>query len=183
MQRSQNVLKLTQLAMLAAISIVMVYFVRFPIFPAAPFLEYDPADIALILSAFLYGPITGLILTFVVCVIQGVTVSAGGGIIGIIMHFLATGIYVVLAGLIYGNRRTTTSAIIGILTGIVAMCATMVLWNIIFTPIFMNVPTETVLKMIMPIILPFNLIKAGINSVIAFAVFRSVGHILVRQPS
>lgn len=97
MKASQTTRKLTTIAMLAAVSIVLVALIRIP-FPPAPFLEYDPADIPIFICTFLYGPVAGLGLTLVVSVIQGTTVSAGSGIIGIVMHFLATGAFALLAG-------------------------------------------------------------------------------------
>jgi len=176
-----NIRKLTQMAVLAAISVVLVYLVRFPIFPSAPFLEYDPADISLILGAFIYGPVAGLLLTAVVCIVQGVTVSAQSGIIGIVMHFLATGSFVLVAGLIYKRNNNLAGSIIALVAGVLTMCATMVVWNIIITPIHMGVPRQVVLDMILPVILPFNLIKATANAAIAFIVFKSIGKYLMKQ--
>ena len=37
--------RLVEMAMLAAISIVLVMLIRIPLIPAAPFLEYDMADV------------------------------------------------------------------------------------------------------------------------------------------
>lgn len=176
-----SVTQMVQMAMLAAISIILVYFVHIPLFPAAPFLEYDPADISIILGTFLYGPAAGLVLTAVVSIIQGVTVSAAGGIIGIFMHFVATGSYVLLAGYIYKRSRNLKSSIFAMVSGICIMCVVMVLWNILLTPIYMGVPRNIVMGMIIPVILPFNLIKAVINSAIAFTVYKSVGRFLVKQ--
>lgn len=170
--------QLAQMAVLVAISILLVYLIRFPLFPAAPFLEYDPADIPILIGTFMFGPVAGLILTGVVCVLQGVTVSASSGIIGILMHFFATGACVLVAGNIYKRNRTRKSAVIGLLLGVAAMTITMILWNLLFTPIFMGVPTEVVTSMILPVILPFNLIKAGANAAITFVVYKSVSKIM-----
>ena len=111
---SANTRKLTTLAMLAALAIVLVALIHFPLVPAAPFLEYDPADIPIFIGTFLFGPAAGLALTAVVCVIQGVTVSAASGPIGIIMHFLATGTFVLLAGNLYRAHRTRKAALLGL---------------------------------------------------------------------
>ncbi|MGL4606419.1 MAG: ECF transporter S component [Eubacteriaceae bacterium] len=170
--------QLTQMAVLAAMSILLVYLIRFPIFPAAPFLEYDPADIPIFIGTFMFGPIGGLILTGVVCVLQGITVSSGSGIIGIMMHFFATGGFVLVAGNIYKRNRTRKGAMIGLSFGVLTMTITMVLWNLIFTPLFLGVPLEAVLPMILPVILPFNIIKAGINAGVTFFVYKSVGKVL-----
>ena len=90
--------QLVSMAMLGAISIVLVSVVHFPLIPAAPFLEYDPADIPILIGTFAYGPLAGLLMTIVVSVIQGVTVSAQSGPIGVIMHIFATGFCVLVAG-------------------------------------------------------------------------------------
>ena len=118
---SANTRKLTTLAMLAALTIVLVALIHFPLVPAAPFLEYDPADIPIFIGTFLFGPAAGLALTAVVCVIQGVTVSAASGPIGIIMHFLATGTFVLLAGNLYRAHRTRKAALLGLAAGTLAM--------------------------------------------------------------
>lgn len=71
--------QLVSMAMLGAISIVLVSVVHFPLIPAAAFLEYDPADIPILIGTFAYGPLAGLLMTIVVSIIQGVTVSAQSG--------------------------------------------------------------------------------------------------------
>ena len=81
----KRTVKIAKMGVLAAISIILVYFVRFPIFPAVPFLEYDPADIPILIGGFAFGPLAGILLTVIVSVIQGLTVSAASGIYGILM--------------------------------------------------------------------------------------------------
>ena len=178
--RSFSVRKTATLAMLAAISIVLVFFIHFPLFPAAAFLEYDPADIPILIGTFAFGPVAGLLLTLVVSVIQGVTVSAGSGIIGIVMHFLATGIFTLVAGNIYRLRKTRGGAALALLVGVLVWTGAMVLCNLIFTPIFMETPMDVVLEMMIPVILPFNLIKAGINAVITFLIYKPLSKYLHR---
>lgn len=166
--------KIAAMGMLAAMSIVLALLVRFPIIPTASFLEYDAADIPIFLGTFLYGPVAGIILTALVSVIQGVTVSAGSGFIGILMHFFATGSYVLVAGFLYRYKRTMKGALIAMAFGSLVMVGTMMIWNIVFTPIFMGVPRSVVLGMILPAILPFNVIKAVINSAATLALYKRV---------
>ena len=171
--------QLTQMAVFAAIAIILVYFIHLPIFPAVSYLEYDPGDIPIILGTFMFGPAAGLALTFVVCVVQGVTVSAQNGIVGIAMHFLATGSYVIVAGLIYRKEKSVPFAVIAMFAGTLVMCGTMVLWNLLITPVYLGVPRSVVIG-VMPYIASFNLIKAGGNSVIAFIVFKALGKFLIK---
>ena len=134
--------KLTTMAMLAALSIVLISIVHFPLFPSAPWMEYDPADIPIFIGTFLFGPISGLLLTVAVSVIQGVTVSAASGPIGIVMHILATGSFALLAGNIYKRRHTRGGAVAAILAGVASMTIMMVFCNLVFTPIFMGTPID-----------------------------------------
>lgn len=164
---------ITSIAVMAALSIVLVYLVRIPLF--LPFLEYDPADIPIFIMTFAFGPGVGFILTVIVAVLQGLTVSASSGIIGIIMHIVATGSFVLVAGNIYKRNKTRKNALIALIVGVGVWTAMMVLWNIIITPLYMGVPVEQVITLIVPAILPFNLIKAGINATITFGLYKSVG--------
>lgn len=178
MQR-KKIQKLTTLSMLCAISIVLVYSVRIPMF--LPFLEYDPADIPIMIGTFLFGPAAGMLLLATVSVIQGLTVSASSGVIGIIMHIFATGGFVLVAGNIYRKKRNRSGAIIALSAGVVTMVISMVIWNIIFTPIFMGTPREAVIALLVPAILPFNIIKAGVNAIVTFLVYKPISNRLSQK--
>ena len=171
---------LAKLGLLAALSIVLVFFIHFPIFPTAKFLEYDPADIPIMIATFAFGPWYGLMTTIVVAVVQGLTVSASGGIYGIIMHIIATGTFVLVAGFLYQKHKTKKGALIALLCGVVAWGLIMMPANLIITPIFTGMPVEAIRGILLPIILPFNLIKAGINAVVTFLVYKSVSPLLHR---
>jgi riboflavin transporter FmnP len=172
---------LAHLAVLVAMSVLLVYLIHFPIMPAAPFLEYDPADIPILVGTFLFGPGAGLIITAVACIVQGLTVSASSGIIGILMHFFATGSYVIVAGLIYVKHHTKGGAVAALIAGTLTMTAVMVAWNLVMTPIFMGTPRAAVAAMIVPVIIPFNLIKAALNGAITFAVYKSISRVFDRD--
>ena len=173
--------RLTAMAMLVAVSVILLYLVHFPIFPAAAFLEYDPADIPILIGTFLFGPGAGLALTVAASIIQGLTVSAGSGPIGIIMHILSTGSMVLVAGSIYRRKHTRKGAAIALVAGVVTMTAAMSICNLIFTPIFMGAPLEAVLSMLVPIIIPFNLIKSGANSIITFIIYKSISRLVTGE--
>lgn len=179
MNRSK-IKKLTTMGILIAISIILIISpLRFP-FPAAPFLEYDAGDIPILIGGFIYGPVAGIVLTTVTSIVQAVTVSSGSGWIGCIMHIFATSALVGIAAAIYTRKKTLKRAIIGLICGTIAMTAIMILLNLIMDPLFYGMPIDTVKKLIVPALLPFNLMKAGINSVIVLLVYKSVGKLLTR---
>ena len=167
--------KITVMGMMAAISIVLVYLVHFPIFPGAAFLEYDPADIPIFIGTFLFGPVSGLVLTVVTAGIQALTVSAQSGPYGFIMHVLATGSFALVAGNIYRRAHTRRGAVVALAAGVAAMVVMMVFANLLITPAFMMVPRQAVRQMLLPVIIPFNLIKAGANALITFIIYKKIG--------
>ena len=175
----EKTVRLAKMGMLVAISIVLVYFIHFPIFPAVAFLEYDPADISILIGTFAFGPLAGILLTVVTSVIQGVTVSAASGLYGIIMHVISTSVLVLVSGLIYKYNKTRKGAVIALLCGVAAMTLVMIGANMIITPLFMGVPRNIVWSL-MPFIAGFNAIKAGINSVVTFLLYKRISGFLHR---
>ena len=117
----KKTVKMVKMGVMVAISVAMVYLVHFPIFPAVPFLEYDPADISILIGTFAFGPEAGLVLTVVTAVVQGLTVSAGSGLYGILMHMIATGVLVLVSGMIYNRKKTKATAVFGLTAGMAAM--------------------------------------------------------------
>ena len=173
--------RLAKLGMLTALSIILVYVIHFPIFPAASFLEYDMADVPILIGTFLYGPWWGLALTAVVSVLQWLLVSPQSLWVGAVMHFCATGSYVIAAGLIYRKVRSLKGALIGMAIGSVLQTAMMIPMNLLFTVHFFGVPKETVLTLLPTAIIPFNAIKTVANSVLTFLLYKRVEKLLTKQ--
>ena len=179
MSKSEQIRKLVVMALLVAVSVVLIYAIRFPLVPAAAFLEYDPADIPILIGALAYGPLAGVMLTVIASVIQGLTVSAGSGLYGIVMHIIATSTLVIVAGSIYKVRRTKSGAVLALVCGTLAMGLIMMPANHFITPMFTGWPTEAVDALLLPGILPFNLIKAGLNSIVTFLVYKTVSRYVI----
>ena len=178
-QKTQSV-KLAKMAMLVALSIVLVVIIHFPIFPAVAFLEYDPADIPILIGAFAFGPVAGIVLTIVTSIIQGLTVSAASGMYGIIMHIIATSVLVLVAGLIYRKNKTKKAAVIGLIAGTLAMTVVMFFANMVITPMFTGMPLAAIMEL-MPFILLFNMVKAGINSIVTFVLYKRISPFLHKE--
>ncbi len=173
-----NTKRLVQLGMLAALSLILVYFIHLPIFPSAAFLEYDMADIPILIGTFLYGPFWGLLLTIVVSLLQWLLVSPASGWIGFVMHACATGSFVLVAGFLYRKFHTRGGAALALALGGLTMIIMMIPLNLIFTVRFMGAPREMVVGMLAPVIIPFNAIKALLNGGITFLLYKTIARIL-----
>ena len=156
---------------MTALSVGLIYLIRFPIFPVIAFMEYDAGDIPIFLCTYLFGPVFGIVIGVIASLIQGITVSAGSGWIGIVMHILAVIGYTVTAGLMFKKKDSLYNLIIAGFAGVLVMTVFMVLWNLIFTPIYMGVPRVAVMEL-MPFIVLFNLIKAGVNTAVTLVLYK-----------
>lgn len=181
MSQRNGIDRLVKLGMLTALSIILVYAIHFPIFPSATFLEYDMADVPILIGTFLYGPWWGLALTGVVSLLQWLLVSPQSLWVGAVMHFCATGAYVVAAGLIYRRNRTRAGALIGMAVGAVLQTLMMIPMNLIFTVHFFGVPRETVVALLPTAIIPFNAIKTVANSILTFLLYKRVSKLFERN--
>lgn len=173
--------KLTTMSMLIALAIVLAFAFRFPIFAAVPFLEYDAADIPILIGTFIFGPVAGIIMTVIVSVLQGLTVSAGSSWYGIIMHIIATGVFVLTAGCIYNRNKTQKTAVIGLAAATVVEVVVMFGANLVITPLFTGMPVSAVMDLMWVGIVPFNIIRWIINSVVTFLVYKPISNLVKNQ--
>ena len=173
--------RMVKLGMLTALSIILVYAIHFPIFPSASFLEYDMADVPILIGTFLFGPWWGLALTAVVSLLQWLLVSPQSLWVGAVMHFFATGSYVVAAGLIYSHHKTRSAALFGMALGALLQTLMMIPMNLIFTVHFFGVPKEAVMALLPTAIIPFNAIKTVANSIITFLLYKRVAKLFEKN--
>lgn len=162
--------KLVTLAMLAALAYAVMLVGRIPI---VLFLKYDPKDVIIAIAGFLYGPLSALCVSVVVSVVEMFTTS-DTGYIGLIMNVLSTCAFVCPAAWLYSRKRTIRRAMEGLVIGALLMTAVMVLWNYIVTPIYMGYPRQAVAELLLPVFVPFNLLKAGLNTALTLLLYKPV---------
>lgn len=175
---NQKTKKLVSLGMLTALSIVLMLFVRFPLFPSAAYLEYEPMDVPLLISGMHFGPASGFLVVVLSSIIQAFTVSGANGWIGALMHIISSGVLVLVASFIYNKNKTRKNAILGLIAGTIAMTLIMIPANLIITTNLYGVPIEVVKATLFTVTIPFNLLKAGINSVITFIIYKPISNFL-----
>lgn len=169
MKKRFSAKELTTLAMITAIAYVLVSAIRIPV---VLFLKYEPKDVIITIGGFLMGPGAVLISSGVVALIEMVTISETG-IIGCVMNFLSTCSFACVAALVYKRNHTMKGAIAGLACGTVFLVSAMMLWNYLITPLYMTGTSRSdIAGMLVPVFLPFNLIKAGLNSSITLLLYK-----------
>ena len=166
--KHNSVKKMVSLAMLAAIAYLIVSLVRIPV---VLFLKYEPKDVIITIGGFLFGPMASFIVSAVVSLLEMVTISETG-FIGCIMNLLSTCTFACTAALVYKKWHTLKGAIAGLALGSVLMVGAMLLWNWLVTPWYMGADRATVEGLLLPAFLPFNLLKAGLNSALTLSLYK-----------
>jgi len=176
---SSKVKRLTLLAMFAAVAFVVMLVGRIPI-STVDFLKYDPKDIIIAICGFIMGPAAALLVTVVVALIEMITISTTG-FIGFAMNVISSASFACTASLIYKKNRTLQGAVLSLVAGsFVAVCA-MLAWNYLVTPLYMKVTREQIAAMLIPVFLPFNVIKATLNAVITLVIYKPVSRALFKS--
>lgn len=166
--------QLVTMALFCALATVL-SFIEFPIFPAAPFLKYDASFVPIMVGGFAYGPGPGIIIGMVTALLHGIIT---GNIAGAIMNILVVVGYVLPAALIYRKIHRRRGAVIGLIVGSIVSIGMAILGNLVVTPIYTGTPLESIIAMILPILLPFNALKALINSLITLLCYKSISNLI-----
>jgi len=165
--------QLTTLAMLTAIAYVVGLY-RISFMAGAPFLTYDAKDVIIVIGGLMFGPLSALFMSVTLAFLEMITHS-GTGLFGMIMNAIASAAFACPAAYIYSRFRNLKGAVLGIFVGIIIATSTMLLWNYLIIPVFMvNVTREQAAGMLIPIILPFNLIKTTLNGALVMMIYKPI---------
>ena len=172
-------------AMFAAISSVLMFF-EFPLPFLPPFLKLDLSDVPVLVGAFIFGPIPAVAITLIKDIIHlSVTTTSG---VGELADFLVTSTLALTAGLIYKAGKNTRMSVIGGVAGIILMTVMGAISNLyLILPFYSKImPLDAIFKLcaqINPIVtnmntyiiygvVPFNLLKGSIITVITLLVYK-----------
>ena len=177
--------KLTYSALFAAIA-TAVMFIEFPLPFMPPFLKVDLSGVVSLLAAFMFGPVSAVMITLVKDIIH--FFSSGTGGVGELADFLMISTFSVIASLAYRRMHTRKGAVIGLSLGTASMVIIGMLTNkYMLIPFFSNVmPLEAIFSTcaeINPLIGdlntyiifgagPFNLIKGIILSLVTLLLYK-----------
>ena len=164
--------KLAVLAMLTALAYVVMWMSK--ILPSVnDFLDFDFKHVVICIGGFIYGPVSAGLITVMVCFIEMITIS-GTGPWGCLMNIIGTASFCCTACYVYKKNHTMKGAVIGLSLGVIVMTALMLLWNYLVTPIYQGMPRSAIADMLVPVFLPFNLVKGGMNMAATLLLYKPV---------
>jgi len=177
----RDVRALTTTGVLTAFSLALELSLAFPVIATAPFLLYSPGDLPILFITYLFGIIPGIIAVAINASLF-VLIRGEGGPYGLIMHFLAASAFVSVFA-IFARSKKMVHLITGLALGTVARALIMVPANLILTPIYLKAPLGLVKGMIVPAIIPFNLLHSGINSILFILLYIPLKSLLDNRKS
>ena len=163
-------------ALFCAVAAICTLLLEFPILPGVTWLKYDPSGIVALVAGFAFGPSTAAVVSVIPYLVHLATQS---GVYGVIMAILATLSLSVPAALVYRRHTTMRGAVLGMAVGAVVCLVACILGNIAITPLYAGMSADAVVALVVPALLPFNLLKIAINCVVAALVYKPVSKALV----
>ena len=173
-----SVRELVTLAIFSALGMAL-SFIQIPIFPPAPYLQYDPSGIVTLTVALMYGPAAGIMVQLVSWIPKLIMSPLGS-----LLTFVAMIGAVLVVGFIYKKFHNLKGAIVAIVVGSMIFTAIAIAMNFVITPIYTpGVTVEEVASMVVPILLPFNIIKCVINGVVTGLLYKPVSNLVKMRDS
>ena len=188
---STRIKKIAIIALFSAISAILMYF-DFPLPIAPSFMKMDLSELPVIVGGFVLGPVECIAIAILKALIKFVMKGTSTMFLGELANIIGSVSYALPASIIYKSLKTKKRAIIGLIIGSILSSIVCTICNAAFIfPIYFNVfhmSEETIIKMcsaIVPIIdsmtkvyllsvLPFNLIKFSITSIITYIFYKHI---------
>ena len=168
-----------QLAIMAILIALgaMLAFIPLPIIPFLPGVTYDAANVPAIFGSLVFGPVVGCIIGIFSL---GIYFLFSGDIIGVSINIVLLIGFVVPTALICRKNKSTLRLILGLSVGSLVVIALMVPTNLIGWYLYAGNSFETTLGYVIPFLLPFNLFKVVLNSILGFVLYKSLHKLLER---
>ena len=182
-KKTLDVKRLVGMAMFAALAYVVGFATSWA---KVAHLTFDAKDAVITLAAFIYGPVSAVVISFITALIETLTLTLTVTFWhGFLMDFASSATFAFVASIIYKNKRSLSGAILGFALATVITTGVMLGLNILMTPLYMKqlgVPMDAaaVIKQIPGLLLPFNFAKALMNSAIAMVLYKPVSQAMRR---
>lgn len=190
--------EIVTIGMLGAIAVVLMLF-EIPLPFAPSFYEIDLSEVPVLVGCFAMGPIAGILIELVKIILNLVingSVTAG---VGELANFCIGCSFCIPAGIIYQHKKTKKSAIIGLISGTLIMTFLGCFINAyVMLPTYakaFKIPIEGLIEMgtkvnasitdlftfVMFSVVPFNLLKGILVSVIVLLIYKKISPIIKRH--
>lgn len=179
----------------AAIAAVLMY-LEFPLPFAPAFYELDFSEIPVLICSFSLGPVAGVVCEFLKVVLKLLLKGTSTAFVGDLANFVVGCSFILPASVAYFANKTKTGAILGMGIGTAAMTVFGSLFNAVYlVPTFsvlfgqpldviigmgtaVNPAIVSVNTLVLFAVVPFNLLKGALVSVVTFFLYKHIERLL-----
>ena len=186
---------MVKISILGVMSFILMFMnLPLPIFPA--FLKIDFADIPSVIGGFALGPVAGIMIQLIKNILHFMFDNSTGEE-GEISNFIVGGSFVLVSSSIYHAMRSKKGAIIGSIAGTIVMAMVGALSNyFLIIPFYSNImPIDVIinlgtvvnsaihdkLTLVLYGVIPFNIFKGIVISVVTALLYKKVTPILKKR--
>lgn len=172
------------IGMMTAISVVLSFVLKIPML--APWLKLDFSFVPMMLTGFALGPVAGLCVLLLTNLIH--LFASNSGMVGQLADVLMGACYLLPAAVIYRVQHTRKGALIGMGVGTLCLIAGGIIANLyILLPLYLGSGWAEKLSrfgfsspgnLIAAAVLPFNLIKGAVVSLITAILYKRLSRLL-----
>lgn len=186
-----NVKRIALIGMLGALGGLLML-IRTPLPFMPPFMDFDLAALPEIIGGFALGPVAAVLIVIVKLLIKLAIVGTSTAFVGELSNLIVSCAYVLPAIWIYDRHKSKSSALTGMIVGTLVCTLAAVISNVyMIIPFYVNMmgwSVDTIIQMchaVCPLVndlwslalfgvVPFNLIKCGVASIITFIVYKKI---------
>lgn len=188
---NNKIKKISIIAMFSAIGGILMFLdFQLPIFLS--FMKMDLSDLPVIIGGFIFGPLDSIIIAVLKILIKLLLKPTSTVYVGEIANLIGSILYSLPASLIYIKFKNKKRAIIGLIIGVIVASVGITICNMIFIfPFYMQLFNitdviiigmcnkifpyiDSMFKVYLLSVLPFNLVKYGLSSIITFLFYKRI---------
>ena len=187
--------KLTMIGMFSAIAAILMIF-EFPLPFAPAFYKLDFSEIPVLITAFAFGPVAGVMVEFCKIVLNLFMDSTTTAFVGELANFMVGCSFILPASIIYLHKKNRKSAVIGCVVGTLCLVVFGTSFNAIYlVPKFAELygmPLEAIVGMgtainpaitdlttlVLFAVAPLNILKGVSVSVVTMLVYKKLSHFM-----
>lgn len=191
MSKKWNVKTISLIGIMGGLGGILMYF-KFSIPFMPPFMDFDFSSVPEMIGGFALGPIAAIFIILIKLIVKLAIMGTSTMFTGELSNLLVSCAYVLPAVIVYRRNKTKKGALTGIVLGVISVIIVAVFTNlVIIVPFYVkmmgytmelviqacnavNPMVTNVLTFALFGIVPFNLIKYGVASVVTYILYKRV---------
>lgn len=187
--------KMALISVLGALTAALMYF-KFPLPFMPPFMDFDFCGVPEMIGGFALGPVAAVLIIAIKLILKLVLMGTTTMFVGELSNFILSCVYVLPAIYIYRKIKTKKGAIYGLIVGTILVSLTAIFTNLcIIIPFYgkmLGLEFNVIVDMCAAVnplikngislalfgIVPFNLIKNGIVSIITIILYKKISRLI-----